>query len=463
METIKFDALIIGSGQGGNPLAKALAGAGWKVALVEHQYVGGTCVNFGCTPTKTMIASARVAHLVSRAKEYGVNAAFSTIDLDAVLKRKRDLVESFRSGTLKGIHSTEGLTLYEGFGRFVGEKTLEVAMNEGPSKRLAADTLIINTGTSPVVPPVPGFDQVPALNSTTIMEIDQLPKHLIIIGGGYVGLEFGQMFKRFGSKVTIVQRGRQLLSREDEDVADEMAEVFKSEGIDVLLKTQPVKAVYRPEAGFQITVDADGQEKILEGSHLLLAAGRLPNTDGLNLEATGISTDEKGNIKVNDRLETSAPGIYAIGDVKGGPAFTHIAYDDFRILSKNLLENGSASIDGRLVPYVVFTDPQLGRVGLTEQEARSLGYKIKVAKIPMKWVARALETDETKGLMKAIVDAETDQILGAAILGIEGGEVMAVLQVAILGRLPYTAIRDGAFAHPTLAESLNNLFTALEA
>jgi len=294
------------------------------------------------------------------------------------------------------------------------------------------------------------------------MEIDQLPKHLIVIGGGYIGLEFGQMFKRFGSKITIVHRGRQLLSREDKDIADEMAKVLESEKIDILLNTQPVKASYTPETGFQITVNTNGQEKILEGSHLLLAAGRSPNTAELNLEATGILTDERGYITVNGRLETSAPGIYAIGDVKGGPAFTHIAYDDYRILNKNLLEKGNASTDGRLVPYVVFTDPQLGRVGLTEQEARSLGYKIKVAKIPMTWVARALETDETRGLMKAVVDAETDQILGAAILGIEGGEVMAVLQVAMLGKLPYTTIRDGAFAHPTLAESLNNLFMALE-
>jgi pyruvate/2-oxoglutarate dehydrogenase complex dihydrolipoamide dehydrogenase (E3) component len=462
MEILKFDAVIIGSGQGGTPLAKALAEAGWKAALVEHQYVGGSCINFGCTPTKTMIASARVAHLVNRAKDYGVNAAFSSIDLEAVLKRKRDIVESFRSGSRKGILSTEGLTLYKGFGSFVGEKTLEVTMNEGPSMRLAADTFIINTGTSPAVPSISGLDQVSALNSTTIMEIDQLPKHLIIIGGGYIGLEFGQMFKRFGSKVTIVHRGRQLLSREDEDVAEEMAKVLKSEGIDILLNTQPVNALYTPESGFQITVNSDGQEKTLEGSHLLLAAGRLPNTAGLNLETTGILTDQKGYITVNGRFETSAPGIYAIGDVKGGPAFTHIAYDDYRILRKNLLENGNASTNGRLVPYVVFTDPQLGRVGLTEQEARSLGYKIKVAKIPMKWVARALETDETKGLMKAVVDAETDQILGAAILGIEGGEVMAVLQVAMRGKLPYTTIRDGAFAHPTLAESLNNLFMALE-
>ncbi len=462
METIKYDAIVIGSGQGGTPLSKALAGAGWKVALVEHQFVGGSCINFGCTPTKTMIASARVAHLVSRAKDYGVNAAFSSIDLDAVLKRKRDIVESFRSGSLKGILSTEGLTLYEGFGRFVGDKTLEITMTEGSSKRLAADIFIINTGTSPAVPPVLGFDQVPALNSTTIMEVGQLPKHLIIIGGGYVGLEFGQMFKRFGSNVTIVHRGRQLLSREDEDVADEMAKIFKGEGIDILLNTQPVKASHAPEAGFRVTVNTNGQEKVLEGSHLLLAAGRSPNTADLNLEATGLSADKKGFITVNNLLETTVKGIYAIGDVKGGPAFTHIAYDDYKILSKNLLENDNASIDGRLVPYAVFTDPQLGRVGLTEQEARSLGYKVKIAKIPMTWVARALETDETRGLMKAVVDAETDQILGAAILGIEGGEVMAVLQVAMLGKLPYTAIRDGVFAHPTLAESLNNLFMAIE-
>ena len=275
-------------------------------------------------------------------------------------------------------------------------------------------------------------------------------------------MKFGQMFKRFGSKVTIVYRGQQLLSREDEVVAKEMAKILTGEGIDLLLKMLPLKGIYASETGYQITLDTGGQEKVLEGSHLLLAAGRLPNTTGLNLDATGLSSDKKGFIPVNDRLETAVKGIYAIGDVKGGPAFTHIAYDDYRILSKNLLENGTASTNGRLVPYVVFTDPQLGRVGLTEQEARSLEYEIKIAKMPMTWVARALETDETRGLMKAVIDAETGQILGAAILGIEGGEVMTVLQVAMLGKLPYTAIRDGVFAHPTLAESLNKLFIALE-
>jgi pyruvate/2-oxoglutarate dehydrogenase complex dihydrolipoamide dehydrogenase (E3) component len=294
------------------------------------------------------------------------------------------------------------------------------------------------------------------------MELDELPKHLIVIGGGYIGLEFGQMFKRFGSKVTLVHRGPQLLSREDEDVAKEMAKILTGEGLDILLKTQPLKGFFSPETGFQVTLGPNGKEEMLTGSHLLLAVGRQPNTSKLNLGATGLSTDKKGFIPVNDRLETAVEGIYAIGDVKGGPAFTHIAYDDYRILGKNILDNGNRSTKGRLVPYVVFTDPQLGRVGLTEQEARSLGHKIKVAKIPMTWVARALETDETRGFMKAVVDAETDQILGAAILGIEGGEVMTVLQVAMLGKLPYTTIRDGVFAHPTLAESLNNLFMALE-
>ncbi len=462
MKTKSYDAIVIGSGQGGTPLAKSLATAGWKVALIEHQYIGGSCINFGCTPTKTMIASARIAHLVNRSEDYGINTTLDSVNLKAVLKRKQDIVESFRNGSKQKLLSTEGLTLYEGFGRFVDEKTLEVSTASGNKEHLQADKIIINTGTSPAIPSIAGLDQVPTLDSTSIMEIDQLPEHLIVIGGGYVGLEFGQMFHRFGSKVTIIQRGQQLLSKEDEDVASEMAKVLKNEGLTILLNTSPINVSPDPKAGLQLTVKQDNQEKTLTGSHLLIATGRHPNTKGLNLEATGLNTDEKGFITVDGRLETAADGIYAIGDVKGGPAFTHISYDDYRVLNKNLLEKGDASITGRLVPYVVFTDPQLGRVGLTEREARSLGYNIKVAKIPMNWVARAIETDETSGLMKAVIDAETDQVLGAAIFGIEGGEIMAILQVAMRAQYPYTAIREEPFAHPTLAESLNTLFATID-
>lgn len=455
-----FDAIIIGSGQGGNPLAQALANAGKKVALVERSTVGGTCVNTGCAPTKTMVASARVAHLVSRAKDYGVNTASWSVDLKAVRRRKRAIVESFSSGSRNRLLSTTGLTLLEGEAGFTGMKELMVEYPGGGKDLIKADLIIIDTGTSPAIPELPGLEQVSALDSTSIMELDQLPEHLIIIGGGYIGLEFGQMFHRFGSKVTIVHRGSQLLSKEDRDVAEEVHKIFESEGVAYLLNSKPVRVEDTAGGKVRLTVRAENREQVIHGSHLLLAAGRTPNTAALNLEATGIALDQRGYVPVNEKLETAVPGIYAIGDVNGGPAFTHISYDDYRILNKNLLEGGSAVTTGRPLPYVVFIDPQLGRIGITEKEAAARGYDYRVAKMPMTWVARALETDETAGMMKAVVDAKSEQILGAAVLGIEGGEVMAVIQMAMLGRVTYPVIRDHIFAHPTLSESLNNLFNS---
>jgi pyruvate/2-oxoglutarate dehydrogenase complex dihydrolipoamide dehydrogenase (E3) component len=460
--TEKYDAIIIGAGQAGGPLSTALANAGWRTALIEREHVGGTCVNEGCTPTKTMVASARVAHLARRAADYGVQTGPVTVDMTKVRERKRDIVDSFRGGSQRRIERTEGLDLIMGQARFVGAKTIEVQLNGGGLRMLSADTIVINTGTRVRVPSLPGLENVPALSSTSIMELDEVPEHLLVIGGGYVGLEFGQMFHRFGSKVTIVQRQGQLLPHEDADVAEEILNILRQDGIQVLLNTEAtcVEGMWQGQIGLQVRTA--GEERLLVGSHLLLAAGRVPNTQALNLPAAGIEVDERGFIPVDDRLETGVPGVYVLGDVKGGPAFTHISYDDFRILRANLLEGGGASTAGRPEPYTVFIDPQLGRVGLTEKEARAQGLNHQVAKIPMTWVARALETDETRGLMKAIVDAETKQILGAAILGIEGGEVMTVLQMAMMGGVPYTRIRDGVFAHPTLAESLNNLFMAMK-
>jgi pyruvate/2-oxoglutarate dehydrogenase complex dihydrolipoamide dehydrogenase (E3) component len=290
------------------------------------------------------------------------------------------------------------------------------------------------------------------------MELDAVPEHLLILGGGYVGLEFGQMFRRFGSRVTLVQAGAQLLAGEDADVADEVAAILKQEGVEVLLNAEAVR-VAQTGGQIRLTVRAGNEWSTIEGSHLLVATGRVPNTDSLNVAAAGIATDSRGYIQVNGKLETSAAGIFALGDIKGGPAFTHISYDDFRILRTNLIEKGSASTEGRLVPYTLFIDPQLGRIGLTEAQARAQNLKVRVAKMPMSYVARALEVDESRGFMKAIVDAGTGQILGAAVLGLEGGEVMSMLELAMMGNLPYTALRDAVFAHPTLAESLNNLFS----
>jgi pyruvate/2-oxoglutarate dehydrogenase complex dihydrolipoamide dehydrogenase (E3) component len=453
-----FEYIIIGSGQGGTPLAAALARAGKKTALVENRHVGGTCVNEGCTPTKTMVASARVAYLARRGADYGVGTGDVAIDMKRVRRRKRDVVDSFRGGSEGRLNKQEHLELIMGTARFTGAKTLEVAKADGTTEQIQGQTIVIDTGTRPAVPRLEGIDQVPYLDSTSIMELDELPEHLLVIGGGYIGLEFGQMFRRFGSSVSIVHRGDQLLSREDGDIAAEVLKILQEDGIDVYLQSRPVRVEKETKGGISIFLEKGEQVQKVTGSHLLVAAGRTPDTDALNLEAAGVQINNRGFIQVNSKLETSAPGIYAIGDVNGGPAFTHIAYDDFRILKTNLLDGDNATTEGRIIPYTVFIDPQLGRVGLSEKEAKKAAIDYRVGTMPMSWVARALEVDESRGLMKVLVDPKSRQILGCAILGIEGGEIMAMLQIAMMAGLPYTTLRDGIFAHPTLAESLNTLF-----
>jgi len=458
----RYDAIVIGSGQAANPLTTALARAGWKTALIEREHIGGTCINVGCTPTKTMVASARVAYLARRAADYGVHTGLISVDMQVVRQRKRDIVTSFSSGSQRRIENAEGVDLLMGEACFIGSKTVEVRLRTGQTRQLIADKIFINTGARPSTPSLSGVDKVPTLDSTSIMELDVVPEHLLVIGGGYIGLEFGQMFRRFGSKVTVIQRGAHLLAREDDDVANEVAKIMREDGLEILLETTPLHVEQLADGRLQLAVRTPSGERVLSGSHLLIAAGRTPNTDWLNLAATGLEADKRGFLHANERLETSVPGIYALGDVKGGPAFTHISYDDFRIIRTNLLEGGNATIHDRLVPYTVFIDPQLGRVGLSETEAKAQGRNIRVAKMPMNYVARALEVDESRGFMKAIVDADTKQILGCVVLGLEGGEVMTILQIAMMGKLPYTALGDAIFAHPTLAEGLNNLFSALE-
>jgi pyruvate/2-oxoglutarate dehydrogenase complex dihydrolipoamide dehydrogenase (E3) component len=457
----KFDALIIGSGQAGTPLSTALAEAGMRTALVEREHVGGTCVNDGCTPTKTMVASGRVAYLARRAADYGVRTGPISIDLGKVRERKRNIVDSFRNGSQAKIEKAANLELIFGNAKFTGPKTVEVGLNDGASRILAAEHIFINAGTRPSRPNLDGLEGVPFLDNASLMELDTVPEHLLILGGGYIGLEFGQLFRRFGSRVTIVQSGSQLLDREDPDVAEEVLKIFKQDGIEVLLSAKTVR-VGRSEGGIGLVIQDERGSRTLSGSHLLVATGRTPNSDTLNLAAAGIQIDDHGFIKVDDRLETTASEVYALGDIKGGPAFTHISYDDFRIIRANLLQEKNASTSHRLVPYTVFIDPQLGRVGMSETEARAKKQNIRVAKLPMSAVARAIEVDETRGFIKVLVDAETKRIVGAAVLGIEGGEIMSAIEIAMMGRLPYTALRDGIFAHPTLAESLNNLFTAMD-
>ena len=462
-QTQQYDAVVIGAGQGGSPLAGVLAGAGRKTAIIEREHVGGTCINEGCTPTKTMVASARVAYLDRRSADYGVQNGPVNVDMVEVRRRKRDIVETFRGGSEQRIENTENLDLILGEARFTGPKELEVRLDGGETVRVSAENVFINVGARPGGVPVDGLDDVPTLDSTTIMELDEVPQRLLVLGGGYVGLEFAQMFRRFGSEVAVVQRGPQLLAREDADIAEAVAEILRQDGVEVLLGTEAQSIRQDKSGGIELTVNGPDGEGTLSGSHLLVAAGRPPNTDGLNLEAAGVETDGRGFVKVDERLETNVPGVYALGDVKGGPAFTHVSYNDYQVIEANLLHAGDATITDRLVPYTVFMDPQLGRVGLSEAEARGQGRDVRVASMPMAHVARALEMDESRGMMKAVVDGGTGEILGCAILGIEGGEIMAMIQIAMMGNLPYTALRDGMFAHPTLAESLNSLFATVEA
>ncbi|MEQ1473732.1 MAG: mercuric reductase, partial [Candidatus Acidiferrum sp.] len=406
----QYDAMVIGSGQGGNPLCAALAGAGMRTALIEREHVGGTCINEGCTPTKTMVASGRVAYLARRGRDYGVEIGNFSVNLERVRKRKRDIVDSFRNGSQARLEKTANLDLIFGEARFSGPKTVIVKMKDGPHRTIAADKIFINAGCRPAIPKVEGLADIPYLNSTSIMELERVPEHLLVLGGGYIGLEFGQLFRRFGSRVTIVQSGVQLLAGEDADVAEEIASILKEDGIEVLLNSKAQRAGKTGEE-IALTVRDSAGIRTLQGSHLLVATGRPPNTEALNLSVANIETNERGFIKVNSKLETSAPGIYALGDINGGPAFTHVSYDDFRIIRTNVIEKGNATTEGRLIPYTVFIDPQLGRVGLSEQQARKQNKKFRIAKMPMSSVARALEVDETRGFMKAIVDSETSQIL----------------------------------------------------
>jgi pyruvate/2-oxoglutarate dehydrogenase complex dihydrolipoamide dehydrogenase (E3) component len=456
-----YDAIVIGTSQGGRFLPVELAKAGQKVALVERDHLGGVCVNRGCTPTKTMVASARLAYQARRGAEYGVRSGPVSVDLAAVRERKRAMVAGARENYASRL-AQDGLDLIEGQAHFTGPKTVEIALTDGGTRQISAPVIVIDAGTRPRPLATTGAADVPVLDSTSIMELDEVPEHLIIVGGGYIALEFGQMFRRFGSEVTIIQRGVRLMSREDEDVSDEVAAILRDDGITVLTSSTPVR-VEPADNRLRLTVRSEDGERQVEGSHLLSATGRVPNTEALTPDAAGIGLDDRGFIEVDEYLQTSVPGVYAMGDVKGGPAFTHLSYDDYRILHANLISHKKLSTRDRIVPYTVFIDPQLGVVGMTEREARAQGRAIRVAKLPMNAVIRALETGETRGFMKAVVDAASGQILGCAVLGSEGGEIMTMIQVAMLGKLPYTAMADAIFTHPLLAEGLNSLFAMFDA
>ncbi|MGA8572168.1 MAG: mercuric reductase [Desulfobaccales bacterium] len=448
---MKYDAIIIGSGQAGNPLSHQLADLGWTVALIEKSHLGGTCINTGCTPTKTMVHRAQVAHYARHAARWGVQSEQVSVDLARIVLQKDQIVQSFRDGQQRQVDRRPNLRLYRGQARFVGPHQIKVGED-----LLESEKIFIDTGARPLIPSIPGLDTVDYLTNERIMELTQLPVHLIILGGGYVGLEFAQMFQRFGSRVTIIHHSEQILPREDPEVAAELQKALAAEGIDFLLNTRTT-AVEKKDGSIILAIEGSHGLSTVTGSNLLVATGRLPNSDDLGVDEAGIEIDKKGFIKVNGRLETNVPGIWALGDVKGGPAFTHISYNDFQIVYGNLVEGRTLSVDNRIVPYCVFTDPQLGRVGMTEKEARVKGYKLKVGKIPMTNVARALERDETAGLMKIVVDAMTDHILGASILSSEGGELVQILGTLMLSNQPYTLLKGAVFIHPTLAEGFFSL------
>jgi pyruvate/2-oxoglutarate dehydrogenase complex dihydrolipoamide dehydrogenase (E3) component len=448
---MKYDAIVIGSGQGGNPLAHALADRAWRVALVERKHLGGTCINEGCTPTKTMIASAQVAHYARNASRWGVRSGRVAVDLAKVVARKDAIVQQFRAGQQQRVDARPTLRLYRGHARFVDRHAIQVG-----DEVLEGERLFIDTGTRPHIPPIPGLDQVPFLTNATLMELTTLPRHLVILGAGYIGLEFGQAFARFGSRVTIVHRGPEILPQEDEDVAAELRRALEHEGITFILSADTTRVEQR-KTGIALNMRAGDGTRTVTGSHLLVATGRRPNTDDLGLDRAGVATDAKGFITVNGRLETSVPNIWAIGDAKGGPAFTHVSYNDYQIVWANLIEQREASIDRRIVPYAVFTDPQLGRVGATEKQARAAGHRLKIGKVPMTSVARAIERGETAGLMTLVVDAETDRILGAAMLCTEGGELVQAIRIVMRADLPYTVLKGEIFIHPTLTEGFFSL------
>jgi len=457
-----YDAIIIGAGQAGIPLARKLAKAGKKTIIIEKRVVGGTCINDGCTPTKAMVASARLAHMARKAGELGIEIGNIKVNLKAIKHRKDGIVKSFQSSSQKGLESIPGLTLLMGEARFTAEKEVTVELPDGKEEKLTAEWIFINTGGKTTIPQIEGLDTIDYLTSTTILDLEEVPEHLVIVGGNYIGLEFGQMFRRFGSKVTILERSSRILSREDEDISITLTEILEGEEIIVLNNTQ-IEAIEGKKSGnISLNLKSDGSNKTIQCSHLLIATGRTPQTGTLGLEYPGVRTDKKGNITVNEKLETNVTGIYALGDVNGGPAFTHIAYNDYTIVYRNLMENTNYTTRERPVPYCMFTDPQLGRIGISETEAKAQGLNYKVAKIPMTHVARGIETGETLGFMKAIVDVDTKKILGAAILAAEGGEIVSVLEMAIEGGITYDRVRYCVFAHPTYSESLNNLFMKIQ-
>jgi len=455
--TVRFDAIIIGTGQAGPALAARLSDSGMKVAVTERKLFGGTCVNTGCVPTKTLVASAYAAHLARRAAEYGVAIAGAVnVDMKRVKARKDEISGHFNKGVENWMQGLAHSTIYRGHARFESPRTVRVN-----GELLEADKIFINAGGRALVPPMPGLDQVPYFTNSTMMGVDFLPEHLIIIGGSYIGLEFGQMYRRFGSNVTIVEKGPRLIAREDEDISKAIQEILEREGILLRLNAECMTA-HKEGDRIAVGLDCADASRQVVGSHLLLAVGRVPNTGDLGLDKAGVETDKSGYIKVDDQLRTNVPGIWALGDCNGKGAFTHTSYNDFEIVAANLLDHDPRRVSDRIMTYALFIDPPLGRAGMTDAQVKASGRNALVATRPMARVARAVEKGETQGFMKVIVDAETKEILGAAILGVTGDEVIHTLLDVMYAKAPYTTVSRAMHIHPTVSELLPTLLQGLQ-
>lgn len=456
----EFDDVVLGGGKGGKSLAMALANAGHRVALIEKGQIGGSCINVACIPTKTMVASAKLIELASRADEFGVALRPPESSIAGIVERKRRVVGGMVDTHWKLFTGTPNMAFLLGTGKFLADRTLEVALDGGSTRVVRGKRVYINTGSHTTIPPIPGLDTVNYLTSTSVMELEELPARLIIVGAGYIALEFAQVFRRLGSDVVVVGRGERFLPNEDSDIAAEIRKVLEEDGIEFLDGAETT-AVGATPTGVELAYTRPADSGSLHGSHLMLAVGRTPNTAGLGLEVTGVEVGPRGGVVVNDRLETTAANIYAIGDCNGGPLFTHVSWDDYRILLANVLHDAQRSTSSRLVPYTLFIDPELGRVGLTEEQATARGYDVAIATLPANKIPRANTAGETQGVLKAVIDRKTGQILGCSLFCHSAGEVMSVVQMAMLGNVAYTQVRDTVFTHPTMAESLNLLFAGV--
>jgi pyruvate/2-oxoglutarate dehydrogenase complex dihydrolipoamide dehydrogenase (E3) component len=455
----QYEILILGGGKAGKTLAMDMAHAGRRVAVIERGFIGGSCINVACIPTKALVRSAEIAHLVRSRAEFGIEPGETGVDMHAVATRTAGIVAGM-VGLHRRLFAAAGFELVIGEGRFVAPRVIEATLPDGTTRRLTGERIFLNLGTTAAVPDLPGLRAAAALTHVEALLLERLPRHLLVLGGGYIGMEMAQAFRRLGSAVTIVERGPQLAGREDPDVAQAVQDIFREDGIAIQLNTAVIGVTGQSGDAVTLRLSDNAGERDLEGTDILVAAGRVPQTAGIGLEAAGIQLDPRGFIQVDERLATTAPGIWALGEAAGSPMFTHVALDDYRV-ARSVILGGDRTTRSRLIPYAVFIEPELGRVGLSETEARQQGIAVRVAKLPMAAVPRAQTLSQTKGFMKAVVDAESDRILGFAMLGVHAGEVMAAVQTAMWGNLPYTLFRDGILAHPTLAEGLNLLFAKI--